>query len=99
MESSSSSQHMSNMEGPSSQQNESIDNRENEIQDAEDDSDGDVIIHTKYTCFLFYLTLNADQYSPIDYVIRMMMTDQFFTLNYKILSLRLLLVCGLIWIR
>jgi hypothetical protein len=33
------------MEGSSSQQNESIDNRENENQDAEDDADGDVIIN------------------------------------------------------
>lgn len=43
MESSSSSQHVSNMEGSSGQQNESLDSREVESQDAEDDADGDVI--------------------------------------------------------
>mmetsp|Transcript_16264 Transcript_16264/g.15599 ORF Transcript_16264/g.15599 Transcript_16264/m.15599 type:complete len:226 (+) Transcript_16264:97-774(+) len=64
MESSSSSQHMSNMEGSSSQQNESIDNRENENQDAEDDADGDddddgPVLHIKLQNIVSTVTLGV----------------------------------------
>jgi hypothetical protein len=51
MESSSSSQHVSNMEGSSSQPDETVDSREIENQDAEDDADGDVIEFLKSLIF------------------------------------------------